>query len=217
MAYQLSTLVTNVQTKLDDTGFSSATIVQFINDTQREIFNTYRLRFMEKQASFTGTAGQASIGSLPADYQVAIDLRITSPINVATKLQFIDYKELDQIDPANNLTNLPRYAYEFGTVLNTYPTASSILTYMLRYWAIPTELVADGDVPQIPAEFQELLVLGAFKRCSQLNDSYDEAAVVQVNDFDPLLQRMVQRFAVRRHDGPLTMKTNRRAVSGGWR
>lgn len=209
MAYTLSNLVSQVQAKLDDTGFSSGTIKQFINDTQREIFNSYTLRFMESSTTLTATIGSAVAGTLPADYQIAIDLRITAPVNYAKLLLPIDYKELDSYNPAQTTNGVPSYWYEFGTSISTDVPAVSALTYTLRYYRTPTELLADADVPVIPSEFQEVLVLGAFKRCLQLNDSYDQAAVIQINEFDPLISRMVQRFGPRQQGGPARMKVNR--------
>lgn len=213
MAYNVGDLTTQVQTKLDDTGYSTTTIRQFINDTQREIFNNYTLQFMEVETLIVGTTGLSSIGTLPTDFQVAIDLRITSPASLVGKLQQIDYKEVDAISTPNSV-NIPCYWYQFGSTLNAYPTPNAAYTFTLRYLKRPTELTSASDVPNIPEEFQELLVLGAFKRVLQAEDSYDQAAVIQINEFDPMVTRMVQRYSPRQQGGPLVMKINRTRVGG---
>lgn len=198
MAYQLSTLVTNVQNRLDDTGFSAEIIKQFINDAQRDYLGDKRWRFMEETADFTATIGSQLLGTLPDDYEMPITLRVTTPYNAARILNFMDYKDVDRIYPAPTLlgNTLPFAWYEFANTIYLLPAAGQAYTLQLRYIKVPTELSADADVPVIPEEFQELLVLGALWRCHEFNDDYDKAALTKVKESD-LLTKLNKRYGVR--------------------
>ncbi len=212
MAYTTGALITKVQNKLDDTGFSSTKITDFLNDTQREIFNSRLFRFMETSTTFTSVAGQTLLGSLPSNFQIAIDLMITSPLNYLAKLEYVDFKVIDAI-PAVISNTIPTYWYEYGGSIYVYPAPiDSSLTFTLRYYKTPTELVSSSDVPSVPEEFQELLVLGATKRALQHNDSYDQAGVLQINEFDPMLDQMTRRFGPRKQDGPYQVRLNRTRI-----
>lgn len=210
MSYTLGTLISNVQAKLDDTGFSSANITQFINDTQREIFNNYALQFVEGTATLTSTANTALISTgIPTDLQIPIDLTVTAPAGYAGLLRYVDFKEIDAAYPGTVTTNIPTRWYSFAGSIYLDPTPNQAFTLTLRYLKRPTELTGASDVPQIPEEFQEILVLGALKRCLQLNDSYDQAAVIQINEYDPMVVKLVQRYAVGQQAGPLKIPINR--------
>lgn len=217
MAYTTGALVTKVQNKIDDSGFSSTKIIDFLNDTQREIFNGRLLRFMETSDTFTATVGQASVGTMPTDFQMPIDMRITDPDGYVKKLQYVDYKIIDELypEPTVNGNGIPDTWYEYGGQIYVNPTPSVAVTLTLRYYKRPTELSTSSDVPSIPEEFQELLVLGATRRCLQHNDSYDQAGVLQVNEFEPMLNDMTRRFGPRKQDGPYQMRINRRSFNGG--
>lgn len=80
------------------------------------------------------------------------------------------------------------------------------------YLKRPDELEDDADVPEIPEEFQEALVLGAFKRVLERNEDYDLAAVIG-NQYNDQLDRMVNRYGFRMTGGPVIMKQpNRRTI-----
>ena len=65
MAYTTGALVTQIQNKLDDTSFSTSILKQFLNDTQREIFNMRMSKFVEATQDFSTVISQDSIGTLP--------------------------------------------------------------------------------------------------------------------------------------------------------
>lgn len=55
MTYNLGTVRSRVEQKLDDTNFGVAKENQFINDGQRDILNSRRFVFMEREATLTAT------------------------------------------------------------------------------------------------------------------------------------------------------------------
>lgn len=210
MAYNLGTTVTRVQQRIRDTGYSSAEIKSYINDTQYDVYNEYRLRFMEDSQAYTLAVGVADItngSGLPTNYVQALDIINTTSGKQST-LTFIDAKSV------NNLTTTgqPTSWYIFENTINLYPIPTSADTVTLRYYKKPTELSADADVPEIPSEFNELLVVGAAYRVMQVKDNYDQAGVLQ-NKYDEILDKVVLKYSQSQVGQPTIMRINRNANS----
>lgn len=216
MAYTVSALTTQVQNRLDDTGFSSTIILQFLNDAQRDFLNDRMNQVMEKSIDYVLTPQNSDLTSgagLPSDFQTVIDLRITSPQGLAKSLHFMPYKEFDIEYPQPTLFGytVPFIYTRFGNTLTVFPSPASNYTLSLRYYKTPVELVNTTDVPEIPSEWQELLVLGVLKRCHELNDNYDMASIVQ-GKIDELLNQFTVRMSMGKMQ-PAIMKLNGNSVS----
>jgi hypothetical protein len=218
LAYTLSDLVSRVQNRIKDTGFSSTQIKQFIDETQNDVFNEYRLPFMQATQNYTLSAGVADItngSGLPTNFVQAIDLYITSA-GLEAVLPFKDIAEVDRsyTDPADTTVNpsgIPQFAYKYGENIYVYPAPASDYTVTLRYYKRPTELSADADVPEIPEEFKELLVVGGAYRVFQVKDNYDKAAILE-NKYMELLQKLAVRYSQTQVGQPTQMRINRRAM-----
>lgn len=196
MVYQLSTLVTRVQQRIRDTSYSSTEIAQYINDTINDIYNEYRLPFMESTVAYTLTANNSDIThgtGLPADYVQAVDLILGTQPSGKT-LTYVDYRQIDRSTAYNDLTStlntVPTYWYYFNEIINTYPASTVAQTVTLLYYSRPTDLSADADVPTIPSNFGEILVMGAAYRVMQVKDNYDQATILQ-NKYDEILDKLV--------------------------
>lgn len=218
MAYQVSDIVTKVQQRVRDTGYSSTEILNYINDTQNDVFNEYRLPFMEATQTYTLASGTADItngSGLPTNYVQAIDLTLTTA-GTEKVLPWRDVRDIDNTypdpdDTTANPTSIPEYWYYYADTIKVYPAPNSEYTVSLRYYKKPTILDADADVPEIPSEFEELLVSGASYRVLQVKDNYDQAAIHQ-NKYDELLQKLVVRFSQPQVGTATRMRVNRRAV-----
>ena len=81
----------------------------------------------------------------------------------------------------------------------------------MYYIKRPVKLTQDSDVPELPEEFEELLVLGAFRRILERNEDYDLAASVEAQYQSKLVQ-LVNRYGFRDADGPIIMKNRQRRV-----
>jgi hypothetical protein len=195
MAYNLGSIISKVQNKLDDTGFSSAILTDFANDAQRELFNSRYFKFMEASQDFTVNAGSTDIGTLPSNLQQPRDLRIKTPEALASVLQPISPEEYDVFFNANaqNTQGSPSHWYYYDGKIYLYPIPSQDITVTLRYWKTPTELVNVTDVPEVPSEFQEILVLGMYKRALEYNDSFDQSAFINAQ-VDKLSEDMARRY-----------------------
>ena len=215
MAYNLGTTVTRVQQRIRDTGYSSAEIKSYINDTQNDVFNEYRLPFMQAVQAYTLTANVSDITNgtgLPTTYVQAMDITLTSSGREKV-LTFMDTQTVDAMypdpdDTTRHPANVPSIWYNYADTIKVYPVPNSAFTLSLRYYKTPTELSADADVPEIPSEFQELLIMGAAYRVMQVKDNYDQAAILQ-NKYDEILQKLVLKYSQPQVGTPARMRINR--------
>lgn len=212
MPYQLSSIVTKVKQRVNDTGYSSSEIINYINDTQNDAFNEYRLPLMKTSQSYTVTTGVADItngAGLPATYVEAISLRDTTT-GQAQEIQFIDEGDLADLyaDYDTQTNGQPRYAYFSAGTIKLFPAPAGAYTLKLRYYKKPTTLEADADVPEVPSEFEEMLVAGAAYRVLQAKQAYDEAGILE-NKYAELLQKFYDKYMRAPASGPARMKINR--------
>ena len=213
MAYTLADIRDRVQTdKLDDTGFDPDIIDGFINDTQRLIFNTYELGFQEKIFAGTMSAG-GYIYTFPSDYQQAQSMVIAGANNFKKDLTecYVDFRDFNAMYPTPQFNDEGAPSvwtiYE-GKIFFDRPTDQDY-NLSLFYLKTPDELDADADVPEIPEEFQEVLVLGAYYRCLGRNEDFDQAAYVKNNEYQPQVDLMVARLGKKQTGNPTTMRLPR--------
>lgn len=215
MSYQLSDIVTKVQQRVRDTGYSTAEITNYLNDTQNDVFNEYRLPFMQATQTYTLTPNVADItdgSELPANFVQAIDLSLTSP-GIEKTLDYLDFTEVERLYPdPEDLTlhpaNIPSVWYFYADTIKVYTAPLSDYTVSLKYYKKPTLLTNDADVPDIPSEFEELLVVGAAYRVLQVKDNYDQAGVFE-NKYQELLQKLVVKYNVHQVGRPTLVRVNR--------
>ena len=218
MSYNAGSLISQVQTRVRDQGFSSTTILQLINDTQNDVFNEYNFPFMQTSATFVLTSGDEDITSgsgLPANFMTAQHLTLTSG-GRESNLPFVDFRWIEQNYPDPTDTNrhpagTPRYAYYANGTINVFPAPNDTLGVTLTYRKKATELSGNDDVPEIPSEFAELLVVGAAYRVMQIKDNYDIAGVLQ-NKYDEILQKLAVRYNKIQVGTPKRMRINRRGM-----
>lgn len=215
MSYILSDLITRVQQRVGDTGFSTSEIANYINDTIRDVYNEYTLPFMETSQAYTVTIGASDItngSGLPTNFVQAINLTYTSASG-ENIIPYIEYRELDNLYPdADDTTahpaGYPEYWYKYGTTIRVYPVPSTAYAVTLKYMKEPTALSSGSDVPEVPTEFEEILVVGAAYRVLQVKDYYDQAAILQ-NKYDELLQKLVKKYSRGQIGRPTLMRINR--------
>ena len=218
MAYTLGAVTTKVRNRVRDSNYSTTEINNYINDTQNDIFNEYRLPFMESSQNYTLTSGTSDItdgSGLPSNYVQGIDLVLTAN-GLEHRLQYKDVRWIDTHypdpdDTSVNPTNVPQYWYYYADTIKVFPSPASAYTVTLRYYKKPTELTGDDDVPEIPSEFEEILVSGASYRVLQVKDNYDQAAIHQ-NKYDEILQKLVKRYSQAQVGQPTRMRINNRGL-----
>lgn len=190
--------------KLDDDEFDPQVVDNFINDTQRDIFNQYELPFQEKIFQGTIPAG-STMFKMPSDVaQVQSFSVLGVPRFSERQIDFRSFfsKHNDVANaPASSILDWTLYA---GNILTSAPTDQPY-TMTLFYIRKPQTLKQDNDVPEIPEEFSELLVLGAFMRVQRRNEDFDLARETYA-EYREKLDLLVQRYGVRSTSGPIIMK-----------
>lgn len=186
MSYTLLDLTTRTQAKLDDPSFDVPTLTQFANDTEREVFNRYRINIQEQQIdTITTTAGSRTLTGLPGAVGVVvgqyINLHIILPVNYSRLIPYVEYEDADKYYPNYQLLGqgTPIAWYIFDGVPILLNNADKTYTLSAKYTILPTVLVNPTDIPNIPEEFSEITILGMYARALEFNDEYDEAEAVR--------------------------------------
>lgn len=207
MDYTLQAIVQRVKTdKLDDDEFDTGIIGRYVNDTQRDIFNNYELSFQEK--IFAGTLPSTStMFNVPSDLallQRAVLTNGTDIQDITSKYmpwrEFVSKYPSPGSNAAGKVTNWTSYA---GNIILDCPqlTDQTLTMYYIRK---PVVLTTGTQVPEIPEEFSELLVLGAYIRCLKFNEDFDQAAYVEI-EYNKLLNLLVSRYGARVSPGSVKM------------
>jgi hypothetical protein len=210
MTYNLSTVRARIEQKLDDTSFGVDKLNQFINDGQRDILNSRRFVFMEREADLTTTANLDTVTGTPTDMQVPLSLRVYTPVGNAVPLRYVEYEDFDTVypNPTNNGTTAPSQWKIFNQTITIYPIADATYTLKLKYIKEPAELILDASVPEIPEAFSEILVLAGYKRALEHNDDFDQAQIIQAQ-IDEQMDKIDERYK-RQSGQPHIMKTPNR-------
>lgn len=192
--------------KLDDDEFDAGVVDRFINDTQRDIFNQFELPFQEKIFQGTIPAG-STMFQLPSDVaqiqsQSFAGMQGFNNQKVAWR-KFFEYFP----DVANSTPGAPSYwsLYARNILLNAPTDKEYKMT--LFYIRKPAKLVGNTDVPELPEEFEELLVLGAFRRVLERNEDFDLAASIN-EQYQAQLLLLVNRYGFREADGGVKMQNS---------
>jgi len=217
MAYTANDIISRVQARLKDASVSNTNILQFINDVNREICNRYQLDFMQASTTFNTVAGtdSYSLTSIAADLQQLYSLRVTSPDNAEIYLQPMTADEFDMYiqDPTSQTQGSPTKYYLRNNTVYLTPTPDAIYTVAVRYIKLPTTLTSSSQ-PDIPEEFNEIVVLGALYRAMQTNDNYDQALIIK-NQMDTQVVDMLKRLRMQPAGSTRVMSTRARRVNQG--
>lgn len=196
--------------KLDDEEFDPGIVDRFINDTQREIFNTYELSFQEKIFSGTILAGSA-VFNFPSDVAQVQSHTVTGPDGSQHNIQkgYVPFRDFNKVYPTplnNQPAGISTWTLFANNMMLSQPTDKEY-TMTIFYIKKPTTLVENSAIPEIPEEFSELLVLGAYMRIQQRNEDFDLADKTAV-EYNKQLALLVNRYGFRQMDGPVTMKSS---------
>ena len=166
---------------------------------------------METSQDYTVAVGVTDITNgvgLPANYVQVVDLILTGDGE-----KYIPYKDVVEVDKDDydDDTKAPQYWYKYADTIRVYPAPATAYTVTLRYYKSPTEITLDAAVPEIPPEFEEMLVMGAAYRVLQVKDNYDQAGVLQ-NKYDEILQKLVKKYTQVQTGQPTIMRINRRGL-----
>lgn len=201
---------TAVRNRLDDTSFDGAYLTQFALDTNRELCNSERWRFME--STFVGVVTTNLVTyALPTDYQAAVDLALIDPDGSARYLNYMPFEAFDMAypDPMQLTAATPSVWTSYGNNLTIGPAKPDQgYTLSLRYYKTPVATITDASTLDVPDEFSELIVLGMLKRALMTNDNYDQAQIIQ-QEIDEQKAAMKDRLMTRQYGDSIRMNVGR--------
>lgn len=107
--------------------------------------------YVDEATSDYNTVNGTSLYSLPADFAKVRSVRRT---DVSIEMVNVGLRTIDR---SVSTSGAPVYYALDGANVHFYPSPDQAYPIELRYWKLPAQLVADTDVPTIPADYHSLL------------------------------------------------------------
>lgn len=199
--YNLSGLIDRVKIRLDDEEYSDDTITQFLNDALFDALGEAHYQFLER--IYRAASTDSGVLPLPKDFQSVINLTAKEDKSL-WPLQYMAYNDFLGRSKGSGVKNY-RFTIFGGQLFYDVPKIEeeededgdpNMYELTLYYLAKPLPLSNPTDVPVIPYEFGEILVMGALARAERLRDNFDYAAIYE-NKYDELVTNMKLRYCPR--------------------
>lgn len=201
--YNLGTLVSDVKDELQDESYDDNRIIRYINQAYFETFGEVPYSFFEKTYKYeTIDSGEMQV---PRDFQSVIRLVVERD-----KMKMpLKYLAPDKYFAAYEGQKVYRYT-QIGNTIHFYlpkeyecdgddVVPDEFYTIKLYYEAKPVKLENATDVPLIPSEYGEILILGALVRAERRRGNYDFAQIFD-NHKAELITNMAMRYGPRNLD-----------------
>lgn len=176
-------------------------VKRYLNEAAGRIRRRLRLPEAEEVHELTLVAGTATY-ALPAD-----QIRLAS-VHLSDPYVELEEADSDDINPAATGAGQPSRFAVRGNTLIVSPVPSASGTLLLQHWSRGTRMVADGDMPGIPEDYEDLLVTYTRARLLRAEDDF-EAAGVYMAEFKTEL-------AEARADLQRRTRNRARQVPGTW-
>lgn len=201
--YNLGNLVEEIKDELQDESYDENRIKRYINQTYLELFGEVPYNFFEKTYSYeTIDSGQLET---PKDFESVIHLvverdKMKMPLKYLAPREYFAAIEGQKVYRYTIIGNEVHYHLpdEFSCDQND-EVPDNYYTLKLYYLAKPQKLVNDTDVPLLPSEYQEILVLGTLARAERRRGNYDFAQIYD-NQKAELLTNLAMRYGPRQLD-----------------
>lgn len=180
MAYNVGSLITQVQRWAKDSTLDPTLIIEFLDDTQQEVLGEQVFSFMETTEIATLTANDTQ-RAYPADHQSTERIWLIDPDN-NTLVYRVHYKKpLDFFkmfpDISNSTPDVPRWWTDYGRSIRWSTPLKKNYELRHQYIKVPGTLAETSDVPDIPEEFKSILLFGALARVEEHRENFDIAAI----------------------------------------
>lgn len=201
MDYTLTNLKDILRRRLQDEDYDGDTLTIFLNDSLNEILGEDKYPFMQRIDKYIAEPhGEVS---LPPYY--------AGTFYIYAKKEHQPRQELQYISPELYFEHTKAHTFVYTVFANTLfyriepdkDGAGFEITHL--YLANPIPLKEDTDVPPIPPQYMEALILGALARAEEVRDNYDYAQLFR-NQQEQLLTNMKVRLG----PGNLTAKNRAR-------
>lgn len=160
---------TRITETLHDTSLSSQA-GDWINEAIQDIHHRSKLIYLHVEDTLDTVASQqdynfSDLTNVITNSEVMTILYIRDQTNDISLCE-ISYAELYDIipDPENEGTSNPtNYAIKDQTIL-LYPTPDSVITLNVDYKKRSTDLSSDSDIPDLPIDWTDIILIGAEAR-----------------------------------------------------
>ena len=217
--YTFASLIQRVKRKLRDSEYDDEDIKTFLNESQFEVLGEDRYPFLERVDTYTSMGGGEL--DLPYDYQSTFQIFINRGKSGRTMLTYLPAKDFFAQNGSSYsytvygnkiLFNIPRVNDDKEDCDEDYIQDYKI-THL--YLAKPRPMIEDDDIPIIPPEYSEILVLGALARAEQARDNFDFAQVY-LNQQNALMLDMKFRFGIKQQGAQNRAKVPFRRMGGSF-
>jgi hypothetical protein len=194
MSYTLETLVQEgLDFQFSETEYEEL-FKRWLNQAQRRMVIETEIRTQEEAFSVSTVTGTATY-ELPTNFARLIDFFNEENHELLTPL---DIREFDGLPKSEGTP----YAYTvIGNKLTLYPTPSVTVPLTLRYWRLPAEMVQASDTPEVPYQYQELLLAWALKKAYKRENDQAMAQMWEV-EWEKGIQKMRGEVQGDVFDGP---------------
>lgn len=168
MAFDLAAIRTEVfsgpYAYLNDSGTQATRVDYWINQAYHELCDVADWPFLEATSSGASPLTISDLGSV---------VNVVGPDYLT--LNPIGYDDVTRVAGGALSTSGSAVYYYItgGTVINAYPVPSGSLS--VRYIKKPTDLSTATDVPLVPAEYRDIIAIGALRRAALDNQSWQAA------------------------------------------
>jgi len=189
MDYTLEQLIQILRTRLQDEDFDGDTLTMFLNQAQDEILGEDKYPFMQKIDTLTAfNEGELS---LPIGYAATFKIYANAKDTERRPVNYIAPEDFFSNTNARTFVWTKYGDKIFYRLAKSDTDPNWTITHL--YLTNPRPLVNDTDRSPIPAQFIEVLILGAMVRAEQLRDNFDYSQIY-ANQQDQLLTNMKLRY-----------------------
>lgn len=217
MAYDVSTLIQAVKDEAKDSSLSTSLLTRWLQRVQDTTLGHYRFSFLEQTATDTLDINDLSY-TCPTDLQVIIGLVLDDDVNTWQPC-YMPYREFERkypdpsLDPATN----PDAFTMYGNVIYWSFPLDKAYDLTLKYLRKPVRFTSGSIEPDIPEEYQDILMLGTMAWVEKYRENHDIAALY-LRQVEDLSEDMLQRYGTRQTMTPHKARTTRqRRQKDGWR
>ncbi len=180
--------------RFNDTKFRPS-VKNWLNEGQRYIVLQADLR---SQFEAITIITPNSPNGLPDDFARLIEVNLVNDTNDWTPLYPMTLRHFDD---APVVYGTPSSYVVAGATLYLYPYPDSTVTVELNYYRLPADMTDDGDLSEIPVQYQHLLVRYALSRAYEREDDFSAAEYMR-NQFEAGVQKLRGEAQYDTHDTP---------------
>lgn len=147
--------------------FTDPSAKALVNRMYRNVSTSFRFRNRQKLDTSQSTVDGTATLNIPTNARDVLALKLTGTVEYVLEKQTREW--YDQQDTTAVNKGRPEYFIPWNTKIYLWPTPNAVYTTQITYLDLPADMVNNGDVPELPVEWHEFVVLLAASRACFLN------------------------------------------------